>query len=81
MICDGAKPSCAAKIAASVDAVLLGYDMFIDKKEFVGGDGIVTYDADETIKNVGILGKEGMKQTDRKIVEIMLKRTACRNKM
>ena len=55
--------------------------MFIDKKEFVGGDGIVTYDADETIENVGILGKEGMKQTDRKIVEIMLKRTACRNKM
>ena len=81
VICDGAKPSCAAKIAASVDAGLLGYDMFIDKKEFVGGDGIVTYDADETIKNVGILGKEGMKQTDRKIVEIMLKRTACRNKM
>ena len=81
VICDGAKPSCAAKIAASVEAGLLGYDMFIDKKEFVGGDGIVTCDADETIKNVGILGKEGMKQTDRKIVEIMLKRTACRNKM
>ena len=79
VICDGAKPSCAAKIAASVEAGLLGYDMFKDRKEFIGGDGIVTCDADETIKNVGILGKEGMKQTDRKIVEIMLKRTACRN--
>lgn len=73
VICDGAKPSCAAKIAASVEAGLLGYDMFKDKKEFVGGDGIVTCDADETIKNVGILGKEGMRQTDRKIIEIMLK--------
>ncbi len=79
VICDGAKPSCAAKIAASVEAGLLGYDMFRDKKEFVGGDGIVTCDADETIKNVGILGKEGMRQTDRKIIEIMLQRTESRN--
>lgn len=76
VVCDGAKPSCAAKIAASVEAGLLGYDMFKEKKEFVGGDGIVTCDADETIKNVGILGKEGMLETDRKIIEIMLEKTA-----
>ena len=73
-ICDGAKPSCAAKIAASVDAGILGYHMYRGGQEFKGGDGIVTKGVDRTIANIGILAKEGMRQTDRTILEIMTER-------
>ena len=73
-ICDGAKPSCAAKIAASVDAGILGYHMYRGGQEFHGGDGIVTKGVDNTIANIGILAKEGMRQTDRTILEIMTER-------
>lgn len=73
-ICDGAKPSCAAKIAASVDAGILGYHMYKSSQEFKSGDGIVTRTVDDTIANVGVLAKEGMRETDRKILEIMTKR-------
>ena len=73
-ICDGAKPSCAAKIAASVDAGILGYHMYCGGQEFKGGDGIVTKGVDNTIANIGILAKEGMRQTDRTILEIMTER-------
>ena len=71
-ICDGAKPSCAAKIAAAVDAGFLGYHMYLDGQQFYGGDGIVTKGVDNTVRNVGILAREGMRQTDRTILEIML---------
>ena len=71
-ICDGAKPSCAAKIAAAVDAGILGYAMFLEDQQFYGGDGIVTKGVDNTVRNVGILAREGMRQTDRTILEIML---------
>ena len=71
-ICDGAKPSCAAKIAAAVDAGILGYQMFLDNQQFYGGDGIVTKGVDKTVRNVGILAREGMRETDRTILEIML---------
>ncbi len=70
-ICDGAKPSCAAKIAASVDAGILGYQMYCHHQQFRGGEGIVTKGVDATIRNVGILAKEGMRQTDDTILEIM----------
>lgn len=70
-ICDGAKPSCAAKIAASVDAGILGYNMYRNNQEFKGGDGIVTKGVENTIANIGILAQEGMKQTDRTILSIM----------
>ena len=73
-ICDGAKPSCAAKIAASVDAGLLGYDMWRNHQEFKSGDGIVTKGVDNTIANVGVLAKEGMQETDRIILHIMTHR-------
>ena len=73
-ICDGAKPSCAAKIAAGVDAGLLGYYMYEDHQEFKGGDGIVTKGVDNTIANVGILAREGMHETDKIILEIMTHR-------
>ena len=73
-ICDGAKPSCAAKIAAAVDAGILGYEMWKNGDEFKGGDGIVTKGVDATIANVGVLAKEGMQLTDKVILEIMTHR-------
>ena len=71
-ICDGAKPSCAAKIAAAVDAGILGYQMYLEGQQFYGGDGIVTKGVDNTVYNVGRLAREGMRETDRTILEIML---------
>lgn len=71
-ICDGAKPSCAAKIAAAVDAGILGCDMYWEHQQFYGGDGIVTKGADKTVSNVGRLAREGMKETDKTILEIMM---------
>ena len=73
-ICDGAKPSCAAKIAASVDAGILGYQMYCNNQQFRGGDGIVTKGVDDTIANIGVLAKQGMQETDRVILEIMTTR-------
>ena len=73
-ICDGAKPSCAAKIAASVDAGILGYQMYCNEQQFRGGDGIITKGVDDTIANIGILAKQGMQETDRVILEIMTTR-------
>ena len=72
IICDGAKPSCAAKIAASVDAGILGFLMFERGQQFYGGDGIVTKGVENTINNIGRLGRDGMKETDREIIRIML---------
>lgn len=72
IICDGAKPSCAAKIATSVQAGLLGYEMYLSHNNFKGGDGILSADVEDTIKSVGMLAKEGMYQTDRTILNIML---------
>lgn len=72
IICDGAKPSCAAKIASSVQAGILGYHMFMNGQEFKSGDGIVDNGVEATIKNVGRLGRDGMRQTDKEIVKIML---------
>lgn len=72
IICDGAKPSCAAKIASSVEAGILGYHMYKNNQEFRGGDGIVNTGVEATIKNIGRLGREGMRQTDKEIVKIMM---------
>jgi L-cysteine desulfidase len=72
IVCDGAKPSCAAKIAASVDAGILGYEMFKNGQEFHGGDGILSKGVENTIKNISRLGMEGMRETDKEIIRIML---------
>lgn len=72
MVCDGAKASCAAKIAASVDAGILGYNMYIRGQQFYGGDGIITKGVEKTIQNVGRLGKEGMRETNEEIIKIMV---------
>lgn len=72
MICDGAKASCAAKIASSVDAGIMGYYMYKNKQQFYAGDGIVAHSVDETIQNIGTLGSQGMLQTNDKIIEMMI---------
>ena len=70
-ICDGAKPSCAAKIAAAVEAGILGYRMYQHHQEFYGGEGIVAKGVEDSIHNVGILASQGMRETDRTILDIM----------
>lgn len=75
IICDGAKASCAAKIATAIDAGILGYHMYKEGQQFYGGDGIVSKGVENTIKNVGQLAKEGMATTDQEILKIMTKNT------
>ena len=74
IICDGAKPSCAAKIASSVEAGILGYHMYKNGQQFRAGDGIVTKGVENTIRNIGQLGHDGMRETDKEIVKIMLQK-------
>ncbi len=72
VVCDGAKASCAAKIASGVESGLLGMQMYKHGKEFYGGDGIVGGCVEDTIKNVGQLAHDGMAETDKEIIKIML---------
>ena len=72
VICDGAKASCAAKIASSVEAGILGMQMFLQGSQFVGGDGIVSKGVENTIQNVSRLVGKGMRKTDAEIIKIML---------
>ena len=71
-ICDGAKPSCAAKIAMAVEAGIMGYEMMLSGHQFYDGDGIITKGVENTIRNVGRLARDGMSGTDREIIRIML---------
>ncbi len=71
IICDGAKPSCAAKIASSVDAALLGYEMYRHGQQFYGEDGIVSKGVENTIRNICRIGADGMNETDEEIIKIM----------
>lgn len=72
MVCDGAKASCAAKIASAVEAGLLGFQMQRHGTEFYGGDGIITKGVENSIHNVGRMARLGMAQTDQEIIRIML---------
>lgn len=72
MICDGAKPSCAAKIAASLDAAFLALEMARRRQQFKDGEGIVKKGIENTIHNIGRLGKDGMRQTDKEILRMMI---------
>ena len=73
IVCDGAKPSCAAKIASSVDAAIMAFEMcYMSGKEFQAGEGLVKEDIEDTVRSYGKLGKDGMKATDEEILEIML---------
>lgn len=71
IVCDGAKPSCAGKIAAAVDAGILGYQMYREGQQFRGGDGIISKGVENTIQNIGRLGSQGMRETDKEIIRIM----------
>lgn len=73
MICDGAKSSCAAKVAAAVEAGLTGMEMYRHGTQFFGGDGILTKGVEETIGNVCELARVGMRETDEEIIRLMLK--------
>ena len=72
MICDGAKASCAAKIAAALDSAFLGHRLAMVGRRFAGGDGIVAAQAEETIRRVGALASRGMAETDKEILRLML---------
>ncbi len=72
VICDGAKASCAAKIASAVEAGILGMQMFRQGSQFYGGDGIVSKGVENTIGNVSRVASEGMRKTDAEIIKIML---------
>lgn len=71
-VCDGAKPSCATKIASAVEAGLLGFDLYEKGKGLHGGDGILKDNVEKTIESVGQLAREGMRETDTEILDIML---------
>ena len=72
IICDGAKASCAAKIALAVEAGILGYHMYLNGNQFKGGDGIVQKGVENTIHNIGQLASQGMVETDKEIIHIMI---------
>ncbi len=72
MVCDGAKASCAVKIASAVEAGILGYQMYQRGQSFCGGAGILGKDIEQTIYNVGRLGRRGMKLTNEEIIKIMV---------
>lgn len=72
IVCDGAKASCASKIATSVEAGILGYNMHVRNQDFQPDDGLVGEDPEETIANIGRLGKQGMKSTNEEIIKIMV---------
>ena len=71
-VCDGAKASCAAKIAMAVEAGIMGYEMMRAGSQFYGGDGIITKGVENTLKNIGKLARNGMSETDKEIIRIML---------
>lgn len=72
MVCDGAKSSCAAKIAASISMGFLAYDLAMNDLNFKDGEGLVVEDIEETIARVGRMGREGMRSTDEEILNMML---------
>ena len=72
IVCDGAKPSCAAKIASAVDAAIMAHHMSMKGQTFGAGEGLVEADVERTIANLGRVGREGMKSTDVEILNIMI---------
>lgn len=72
IVCDGAKPSCGIKIAASLDAAIMAHLLALDNKVYLPGDGLVKSDIEDTISSVGRMARDGMKETDEQILKIML---------
>lgn len=77
IVCDGAKPSCAAKIAVSVEAGILGYEMYLNGQQFYGGDGLVLKGVEASIKNFGRLGCVAMRETNWEICRMMTEGSVC----
>lgn len=75
IVCDGAKASCASKIAIALEAAILAYEMSLKGRGFQPGEGIVQDDVEQTIKSIGYIGRVGMRQTDIEVLNIMLKQT------
>lgn len=73
MLCDGAKASCAAKIASAVEAGLLGMQMYMHDSQFYSGDGLVANNVENTIKTVSTIARKGMRETDNEIIHFMIK--------
>ena len=73
VLCDGAKASCAAKIASSVEAGILGYFMFKEGNQFISGDGFIKKGVENTIRAIGNLARVGMCETDKEIIQLMMK--------
>lgn len=71
IFCDGAKASCAAKVASSIDAAILGSNMALQGKVFSFGEGILGKDIESTIRNIGKVASEGMGETDKSIIDLM----------
>ena len=72
IVCDGAKPSCAAKISSALEAAILGFELAEEKKAFENGEGLVKENVEKTIETFGKVGKEGMKETDIEILHLMI---------
>ena len=72
IFCDGAKSSCASKISAAVEAGVLGYEMARRGRRFQFGEGVISGDYEETIRNIGYIGREGMRSTDLTILNLMI---------
>lgn len=73
--CDGAKPSCAAKISSSLEAAFLGHKMAMKGIRFEAGEGLAMETAEDTVKAIGYMGREGMRQTDVEILNLMIGKT------
>ena len=72
IVCDGAKASCAAKIAVAVESGLLGYKMYQNGQEFYDGDGLVLKGVENTIRNISYLGRVAMHETNTEIIHMMV---------
>jgi L-cysteine desulfidase len=72
IVCDGAKPSCGIKIAASLDAAMMAHLLAMDNKAYLPGDGLIKSNIEDTISSVGRVARDGMKVTDEQILKIML---------
>ncbi len=72
IVCDGAKPSCGIKIAASLDAAIMAHLLAMNNRAYLPGDGLVKADIEDTISSVGRMARDGMKETDKQILTIML---------
>ena len=77
IVCDGAKSSCAAKIATAVEAGIFGYEMFKNGQQFYDGDGLVVKGVENSIANFSRLGRVGMRETDKEIIHMMTSPRPC----